>query len=779
MKKNMVLEGQTPIGEVLDRRQGQALTYTVVFYGITALMGVLMPRAVVYGGLAPFGVSVAACVEGPFSFLICICAAIGYLLPSTIVNPMRYLAALIVVVGVAWVFGNRRRITDSAWFSPLLAAGSTFLTGVALGSVYGFQMDVLLAEFCEAVLAGGFAYFFREALSVMRDNRGMRSLRVFEQASLVITVAVLLMAFDTIVVYDISVGRVLTMFAILLAAKAGHEQGGMLVGVILGASTAFCMPEYPQVVASFAFGGLVTGLFARFGRAACAGLFLLVHILVSLSTGSLETVVIAAYEAGTAALLFLILPKSVERAANGVFCRVHAADAVDGLRRAVDMRLLYAADTMSDIAQTVDAVSSKLAAINAPDFKEIYGGVCEGVCSGCRRRNACWKETFTDTMSAFRDMGELLRQNGVLRAETVPSEWRRSCTHVSDVLSRMNLGYQRYCMKEHAHERLSDIRSVVTDQFEGMASLLTDLSEDFRHTERADEQTIARVERVCARHRIPLVQCVCLLGRRDRLSLELLIEGDYTLTTDSAWFKELCDACGCELDEPVQSQTNHITKVHLSEKTRLRAGFAAAQLCCCKEKLCGDSYEQFYDHEGRYCLVLSDGMGTGGRAAVDGAMTAALASRMLKAGFSFTSVLRVLNSAMIAKSGDESLATLDAVTVDLFTGHVRGFKAGAAPSFICSGGHVSRLSSSSLPVGILKVVEAEQYEDYLHEGDIFVMVSDGVVADESEWLEELLIRLHNEQADESTIANEIVFYARERQDADHTDDTTALVARIY
>ncbi len=74
-------------------------------------------------------------------------------------------------------------------------------------------------------------------------------------------------------------------------------------------------------------------------------------------------------------------------------------------------------------------------------------------------------------------------------------------------------------------------------------------------------------------------------------------------------------------------------------------------------------------------------MGSGGRAAVDGAMASGLISRLLQAGFRSDSALRMVNSALMVKSGDESIATVDIACLDLFSGHLDSLKAGAALPF--------------------------------------------------------------------------------------------------
>ena len=78
-------------------------------------------------------------------------------------------------------------------------------------------------------------------------------------------------------------------------------------------------------------------------------------------------------------------------------------------------------------------------------------------------------------------------------------------------------------------------------------------------------------------------------------------------------------------------------------------------------------------------VILSDGMGTGGRAAVDGAMASGLMSRLIKAGFGYDCSLRILNSSMLFKSTDESLATVDIASIDLFTGQVELYQVPLRP----------------------------------------------------------------------------------------------------
>ena len=89
----------------------------------------------------------------------------------------------------------------------------------------------------------------------------------------------------------------------------------------------------------------------------------------------------------------------------------------------------------------------------------------------------------------------------------------------------------------------------------------------------------------------------------------------------------------------------------------------------------GDTFRCFFAGRGRFVMVLSDGMGTGGSAAVDSAMTADLLRRLIEAGVGCDAALKIVNSALLLKSGEETLATADVAEIDLYTGRARFYKA--------------------------------------------------------------------------------------------------------
>lgn len=104
-----------------------------------------------------------------------------------------------------------------------------------------------------------------------------------------------------------------------------------------------------------------------------------------------------------------------------------------------------------------------------------------------------------------------------------------------------------------------------------------------------------------------------------------------------------------------------------------------------------------------------------------------LLEKLLEAGFSRKSALKLMNSAMVISAGEESYSTVDFATIDMYTGELELAKTGAAPSFIKSGKQVSVIEIESLPAGVDVWQESKQSKNTLQSGDFLVMVTDGVL----------------------------------------------------
>jgi stage II sporulation protein E len=169
-------------------------------------------------------------------------------------------------------------------------------------------------------------------------------------------------------------------------------------------------------------------------------------------------------------------------------------------------------------------------------------------------------------------------------------------------------------------------------------------------------------------------------------------------------------------------------------------------------------------------------MGTGAKAAVDGTVAAWLFAKLIAAGLGFESSLRLVNSAMIVKSTEESLATIDAVRINLNSGKTDFFKAGAGISLVCKGKKVYKIGKPSMPLGILREIESDCHSLALKRGDKLLMMSDGVSVSAHREIAENLSRFNKN--DPSELAEEVVKIAEKYSKSKHPDDITAVAVIV-
>ncbi len=159
------------------------------------------------------------------------------------------------------------------------------------------------------------------------------------------------------------------------------------------------------------------------------------------------------------------------------------------------------------------------------------------------------------------------------------------------------------------------------------------------------------------------------------------------------------------------------------------------------ETVCGDSIDAFQTEQGRWCLLLADGMGSGEPARKESAMTCRLLRQFLEAGIAPDAALKTLNSAMALRSAETgTFSTIDLCVYDPAASEAAFYKFGAAPSYLKKGGVVRRITGHSLPAGLRESPAAPDITRApLDPGSFAVMVSDGAAdPGEDEWLLDLL-----------------------------------------
>lgn len=144
------------------------------------------------------------------------------------------------------------------------------------------------------------------------------------------------------------------------------------------------------------------------------------------------------------------------------------------------------------------------------------------------------------------------------------------------------------------------------------------------------------------------------------------------------------------------------------------------------EDVAGDSYVSRALPGGRHVLALSDGMGSGVSARQESHAVLSLMIESLRAGYTRTQAIDVVNALMLMCTGREMYATMDLCVCDLHSGETAFEKLGACASYIMRDGEVRTIGADTLPVGVLPDVESRSFRMTMQVGDVIIMMTDGV-----------------------------------------------------
>lgn len=177
-------------------------------------------------------------------------------------------------------------------------------------------------------------------------------------------------------------------------------------------------------------------------------------------------------------------------------------------------------------------------------------------------------------------------------------------------------------------------------------------------------------------------------------------------------------------------------------------------------------------------VALCDGMGHGEKAELASQQTVELLRLCLDAGYSRKQTLTAVNG-MLLLGGGERFSTADVLTIDLWKGHATLDKLGAAATWLCQQGVLSRFTGDALPLGILDEIDLSGSEMRLRSGDAIVLLTDGVedAFGSMSALERAILAAVEEESPQDA-ADALLASAFHADDGQRRDDQSAVVVYV-
>lgn len=572
-----------------------------------------------------------------------------------------------------------------------------------------------------------------------------------------------------------SLGRTVGIFAILAAGGRFGGAGGAIMGVltslgaIIGCSGGDQIAELSRSMAVVGCAGLIGGILSKRGKVISAVVFTLVSFFLTLFMGKLSWAAALMTDTLIAAALYSLIPDKIYmKAVNSAVERRSAV--TDYLER----KITFGTGCFAGIADSTDRASELLAEKNIGRI-DISRAVCERICSGCRNSDFCCKNDENRIRAAFVPCERILLGKGFITVPELP-RCIESCTKKAEIAELMNRLYSQDSALLRRNENHIRSRELFSEQLSSSVKFMDELGDIHSGGRIYEENLSERAGEIILRSGGKDPKAAVFFDKSGNLFISCFYDGKLECTPEEVTQK-LSVLTDRELDPPeFFSESEHIHACwHEPAPFEIEVGKA---VLCGRESVSGDSSVRFTDGFGGVYFLIADGMGSGNRAALESSMACSLVSKLIRAGSDGVTALRLVNSLLISKSTDEVFTTADMLRIDLFTGKADFFKAGAAQSFVRTGGTVSTVENTALPLGIIPSTELKPFSVRLSDGDSAAIFSDGIPEKSFPKLRELLL---SDGYSPSRCADAIIELDKPENGVfnDFSDDRTIIVLKLH
>ena len=736
------------------------------------LLGMVLSAARLGRMCGPFGLAMTATLGFGSGGLCCMLGSVtGYYAAFGFTVGTQMAAGCTLAFSACCLLRNRNGIF-TAWVPAVISVAAYSLTRIAVYAFTGgFSWMIAARIVLQLLLCGGAALAFHNALDLRETQTSAGA--ICRVVSTVMLFSFLLMGISGFVVFgELSLGRVLAVFALMVMTFSGGSMIGASAAVVIGAAMDVASGGvlfsvlYPASV-------LIGGLFSKQRRIlfSTCSVSMAAVCLILLPANPLSIYALAEFAVGS--LLFAGLPMRFITAIGAFALPMQAGRGESGLRHLVAGRIggmSRAYRALYDIAQEA-AVSAE----NDNDISRVFDRTADRVCVRCQLREECWIACGNETLNAMNDATVKMQQRGRLEITDFPKYFRERCLLLHEFTEVVNGELRLRGYRRRMKQMMQEERSLLLEQYKDFSDVLADSARQLDSVHGADPLSERRLIRYL---RTLGIEADAAVFRDDRGRLHAAIESAaLRKVIDRPEFLDgLSAVLGVRLCIPERQMKENSLILLEAEPLSASVGIAAVRKR--GESVSGDRGTYFKTDTGHLCVILSDGMGTGPEAA-DGSISAIrILESFLRAGVAPSSAMKLLNATALARDEENwGYATVDLMCIDLFTGDACFYKYGAAPSYVKNGNVIRKIKCRSYAAGLK--YEAGKAPDVMHmhlkPGSIAVIASDGVVSDGKDlWLRKLLEKTTAE--DMKTLAGGVIRSAV--REYGRNDDMTALAVKV-
>ena len=759
--------------------------YNIFAYNsLLCVLSFLFGRIGFEGGMSPAGIALCTVLLGRsavfypaclFSFLGCISKG-GYGMEG-------HTAALFVLVILGFVL-ERKTEKISEVKKAVLPAICLLLGGILQFVLKNFDIYIILRYAVEGVLCFFITVIFSKAMKAAA-RKNISCINDTEWAAVFFAISLFISSFVDFPGFGTSLYIIMSVFFVLFLGMCFPSVSAEF-GIILGFTLYLSNGADNSFLLIICLSSLMCGFFGGKSKLKTILSFLAGSTLAVFYT-DMESDITLAVSAVAATVIFSLFPDKLIKNMHDAFYS-DSDEASVYIKSAKDILSAQIGKFSSAFRSLAEAFEPETDTIR--DYQKrkndvVVDEAAQKACRNCTMSVYCWSNKASETLSGFYYLINECEKNNMADEKSMPENFRQYCIKPKKLCDAVLDSFKIIKNNSFWQKRLLKSRGIISEQLYSAADIIEDMSKKTDISMLSSMPLAKELSDRLEQNGIKTEQVYVFNEPDGRMAVTVKRKNCRSENHD-CWTGIIPVANAVCKRSFVKSRCECAKKglcsVTLRQTDCFGFKYSTAEEKSFESDVSGDSFLVSENPNGILTVAVSDGMGTGKRAKEESQKAMELLKKFSSAGFDAGVSAGILNSVLLGRGDGELFTTLDVCCVDMYTGRGQLIKNGGSTAFIIRDGRVTSIRSTSLPIGILKSVDSDITNFKLEDGDMLLMVTDGVVdadrnSNEEYFIEQIMKKIHS--SDTSLVAKKVISEAKKLQNGKSRDDMLAVCVKIF
>ena len=767
---------------------------TIIKYIIICFFSFICGGTNVFNIFSPFGVSFCSIFfnENILFYFTVLFSTLGRIFIGNNILNIKYIIGALIISLINFLIkkyfkktiNNKNYITQKSFFSAL----SILISGIITSFIYEIKTYIIITSLIESISIFIFSYIMIKGSITLKETPKRTILSDEETLTLLIVLSIFTMSFGNIEIWNIKIKISLYIIISLIGGYKLGASGGAFTGAFIGFILMICFEGNSETLSILTISGMISGLISKKGKIFVSISFFLISSIMNfylnpelINISWFKTVIVSI-------LIFCIIPEKTLQFIEK-YNKLNDSKIENRYYMMLKEKIKHSLNECSTSFYTLSDTFYKL---NKPEktnisfTKNVIDDIGTTICKNCGLFSYCWEKNFQITYKGFFDTIKMIEKKIKICEYDFDNNIEKNCVKLQNIIIKINDNYEKYRSKIYWENKIKENREIVAEQLFSMGKIIDNIHKNINIEQIFREDIENEIKAYFDKINIRVEYINATQSNKGEIKIEFkLKELKYNNIINKQFFEETLKIINKITGKKMRREnTNNTYEFIYKESKKLNVLSSSAIFCKKGNTISGDNFTFLNLSDDEELIALSDGMGSGEFANKESFFAIELLEKFLKAGFESSISIKLINSALLLNSTKDSFTTLDICIIDKYKKTAEFIKTGSASSYILRGNKIFAIRQENLPIGIFSSTEIEKNNYDLYDGDIIIMITDGVediiekdIEGDEKWLENIfsIFKSYNPK----DIAEYILKETIKKSSGKINDDMTIVVSRIW